>query len=836
MPFRTRTWTIFASARLLLLVALWVLPLGKPVPRPVRVGLIQSTPFENPRINGVPSGMLVDVIEEAAKREHLRVQWIDGPEGGERSLETGLVDVWPGMAWTPARAPRFHITKPFIRKDYSLVSLFSKPLRTPQQCARRRVSLVNGPLTITLAAKFLRDSDRVQTRSRYEAIAAVCRGEVEAAFSETSYFHELMMMMRPPECGRVQFSVSPVIGAAAEEGLGTLPSKAELGETLRAGIDELRADGTFMRILAHSTPVSMSENEILFKEQQDRGRSFRVAAGVSALVVLIVALLWYNRVLMLHNRRVAKAQRLTEQAHAALETSMARLSDAHQRLRFQVDRMPLACIVWDTDCSIREWNPAAETIFGWQAGEAKGRGLGELLFPQGSGETMNQIRAAVTEQGETEYLQLENVSRDGKKLVCEWISAPLRDEQGTVTGVLSLAQNITDRKRLEEELRQAHKMESIGRLAGGVAHDFNNLLTVINGYCDMLLAEAGEAPAVYESIAEIRKAGGRAASLTQQLLAFSRKQILQPKPLSLDIELREHEGMFRRIIGEDIELVLQIGAGLGRVCVDAGQIHRVVMNLLANARDAMPQGGKVTVAVSNVELTAAECIGRNGAIPGRFVVLAVTDTGSGMDQATAAQIFEPFFTTKGRATATGLGLSMVHGIVSQSGGWIEVASEVGKGTAFSIFLPWLDEFSSGKSVNGRAPEASAFPGGNETILLVEDQQNVRQLACTLLKRCGYTVLDAAGGKAAVAAAESHPHRIDLLLTDLVMPGMNGTEVAAAVRRIRPEIAVMYMSGYGADVILRHGIDAGEVPLISKPFTPTELVEGVRAALAPHRMG
>jgi PAS domain S-box-containing protein len=807
----------------LLVFGIYYLSFGSSVERVVRVGLIQSTPFENPRINGVPSGFLVDVVEEAARRKRLRVVWVDGPGGGEQSLEKGVADIWPGMAWTSARAPRFHITKPFIRRDFSLISRFSNPVRTPEQCFRKRVALVSGPLTQVLVSKHLPDSEHVLRPSRREAIIALCRGEAEATFSETSFFHELMMM-RPPECGSLHLNVSPVPGAMIEMGLGTLRSKAELGETLRDGIEQMRADGTFMQLLARTMPVSLSENAVLFQEQEDRDHWFRITAGASAMAILILILLW-------HNYRVASARRLTEQARAALESSMAQLRDTHQRLRFQVDRMPLACIVWDTGGRISEWNPAAEKIFGWPESEAKGKRLGELLFSPGSETTLDRLRRGNTEHGESEFLQVENLSKDGGKLACEWVSTPLRDEQGNVTEVLSLAQNITDRRRYEEELRQAHKMESIGRLAGGVAHDFNNLLTVMNGYCDLLLMEVDSNQSLREPISEIRKAGARAASLTQQLLAFSRKQILQASPLSLEDELREHAGMLQRLIGEDIELVLEVSEGAGKVYADAGQIHRVVMNLLANARDAMPHGGKVTLAVTNVEVSAADCKEHTGRIPGEFVLLTVTDTGVGMDRETVSYIFEPFYTTKGRATATGLGLAMVQGIVTQSGGWIEVTSEVGKGTTFSIFLPQLDEGQIGNSAESYTPAAEPANCGRETILLVEDQQSVRRMVSTVLRRSGYTVMEVAEGSAAVATAESHPHRIDLLLTDLVMPGMNGTEVASAIRRTRPETAVLYMSGYGTDVMARHGLDANEESMIAKPFTPTELLDGVRAALA-----
>jgi PAS domain S-box-containing protein len=787
----------------------------------VRVGIYRLTPFEPTRVDGRPSGLLVDLLEAAARRKKIILDWVDAPEGGERSLDSRLIDIWPGMDQTPARHARFHITKPFLRKDFCLISPYAKPIRTAREAAGHRISLVNGPITRSLAAAYLPNAERYIVRDRTHTITSVCRGEVDGGFSETSYFQMLILLSRPEECSSFHFFVSPVSGPAIQMGLASLPENAGIAETLRAGIEELRSDGEFSRILATSMPMAIGENEVLFEEQRRRIRTVQFSFGIGAAALLLIVAFWYNR-------RVSRARRLTEQANAALKGSMAQLRDAHRRLRFQVDCMPLACIVWDANLRVREWNPAAVRIFGWTAEEAHGRSLEELLLPADDSATGGAWRE-VALSGESRAIEQENVARDGRHLVCEWVVSPLRDDNGRIIGLLSLALDITDRTRLEEELRQSQKLESIGRLAGGVAHDFNNLLTVINGNSDLLLADLGPLDPVRKPLAEIRTAGERAADLTHQLLAFSRKQILSPRPLDLNQELSRHEGMLRRLLGEDIVLQVELGPDLGLVMADPGQIHRVILNLLANARDAMPDGGTVTISTANVELNSDECESRPGLEPGPYVELSVSDTGVGMDRETGQRIFEPFFTTKERATATGLGLPMVHGVVSQSGGWIEAISELGKGARFQIHLPRLA--AAPRPVEERPPQRSASPpNGAGAVLIVEDQPSVRRLAAAVLKRSGYSVLDAGSGQEAIALAERHSHPIDLVLTDLVMPGMKGPEVASALLRLHPESRILYMTGYSADASSVRTANGAAGAVLTKPFSPDDLVAGVRAAI------
>jgi signal transduction histidine kinase/ActR/RegA family two-component response regulator len=377
------------------------------------------------------------------------------------------------------------------------------------------------------------------------------------------------------------------------------------------------------------------------------------------------------------------------------------------------------------------------------------------------------------------------------------------------------------------QLEQAQKMDAIGRLAGGVAHDFNNLLTVILGRTDILLHPLKPEDPMRRGIELIQRTAGRAADLTRQLLAFSRKQVLESVVLDLNAVTSDMKDMLGRLIGEDIALLANPTPGLGRVKADRGQIEQVIMNLAVNARDAMPQGGRLIVELENVELDADYVRRHVGARPGLNVMLAVSDSGVGIPREIQAHIFEPFFTTKEQGKGTGLGLATVYGIVKQSGGYIEVDSEPGRGTTFRIYLPRVD--TTVPAVD-RATRPAAAAGGTETILLVEDEEGVRELARDILRSSGYTVLEARNGSEALLICERHQGPLDLLLTDVVMPRMSGRELAERLAPLRPDVSVLYMSGYTDDAVIRHGVLGAGTAFLQKPFTPVALIQRVRETL------
>lgn len=390
-----------------------------------------------------------------------------------------------------------------------------------------------------------------------------------------------------------------------------------------------------------------------------------------------------------------------------------------------------------------------------------------------------------------------------------------------------LAHDVTERRSLEEQLRQSQKLEAIGQLAGGIAHDFNNLLTAINGYSDLAIEGLKTEDPLRRNIEQVRKAGERAASLTRQLLAFGRKQVMQPKVLDINSLVVDLGKMLRRLVGEHIEFITLLRPEAGRINADPGQIEQVILNLVLNARDAMPRGGKLIIETANIYLDEQYAQRHLAVKRGQYVMLTVSDTGIGMDPATQASMFEPFFTTKEIGKGTGLGLSTVYGIVKQSGGDIWAYSEVDKGTTFRVYLPRV---TSDAQPYKRTTETESPGRGTETVLVVEDDEKVRRLVREVLRKHGYEVLDAANGNAALSVAESHSGAIHLLVTDVVMPQMSGREVANRLAVLRPEMKVLFMSGYTDDAVVHHGILDANTPFIQKPFATGALARKVRDVL------
>ena len=487
------------------------------------------------------------------------------------------------------------------------------------------------------------------------------------------------------------------------------------------------------------------------------------------------------------------------------------------------------------DGVIVEVNDRFTKVFGYSKDEVCGKTVAQLGVYADS--DRGRLLAELTAKGHVEDMEFQARRKNGEMGSVLVSASLLQDSGGRL--LLSVVRDITEQKRiavektkLEEQFRQAQKLESIGRLAGGVAHDFNNLLTVINGYGDLLLQEYKSGDPLRKWVVEIRQAGDRATNLTRQLLAFSRKQIVEPGPVYLRGLVAEHQGMLRRLIGEDIELVIESDPADWPVLADPGQLHQVLMNLVVNAQDAMPGGGTLTIRTANVELDETYTASHPEIAPGPYVSLLVSDTGVGIAKEIQERIFDPFFTTKAEGEGTGLGLSTVYGIVRQFGGSIAVMSEPGRGATFEVYLPRLKE---AVAAGTQAACATASASGSETVLVVEDQDTVRSLTVTVLKEHGYRVLDAAQGDDALLAAERHPGPIQLLLTDVVMPHMTGKELAERLKPLRPEIKVLYMSGYAADVIVRRELLDSGAHYLAKPFAPDALAAKVREVLGPPRL-
>jgi two-component system cell cycle sensor histidine kinase/response regulator CckA len=429
--------------------------------------------------------------------------------------------------------------------------------------------------------------------------------------------------------------------------------------------------------------------------------------------------------------------------------------------------------------------------------------------------------------------RLDNVEvrwkrKDGSAITVRLSGRVVNNPEETAEVVEIIAEDITERRVLENQFRQAQKMEAVGRLAGGVAHDFNNLLMVISGYAEVLLEHTRKNDPLYPKIEAIHQATDRATTLTRQLLAFSRKQLLELKVVDLNIIVEDIKRLLRPLIGENIELQTQLAPDLGRTRADAGQIEQVLMNLVVNSKDAMPNGGKIIIQSANARLNHEDVRREYSYIhPGLYVVLSVTDTGEGMDKETQLRIFEPFFTTKEKGKGTGLGLSTVYGIIKQSGGYVLVQSEPGQGTTFRIYLPRVED---ALELVGAAGTSLSQNGGSETVLLVEDEESVRQLVRETLESKGYKVLEADNGEAALRIVSNYSDKIDMLITDVVMPGMSGRELSARLCASRPQTKVLYLSGYTEDAIGHEGVVDPDTAFLQKPFTLQMLSRKVREVL------
>ena len=496
------------------------------------------------------------------------------------------------------------------------------------------------------------------------------------------------------------------------------------------------------------------------------------------------------------------------------------------QLKLQIERMPLGYLLCDANFRYTRWNPAAERMFGYSEPEVLGKHPFDVIVPTESQGLVAGIFDRIRAGHMNAHGECANLTKNRGTITCEWYNTPLFDEDGTFAGLLSLAQDVTDRKKLEEKLRQSQRMEAFGQLAGGVAHDFNNMLTVINGYSELLMLSLPGSDPSRKSVAEIHKAGERSAALTRQLLAFSRQQVLAPQTLDLNAVVTNSETMLRKLIGEDIEFVIRLMPGLWAVRADSGQLEQVLLNLSVNARDAMPTGGRLTIETSNVELDGEFVRTHPGSRLGSHVLATVSDTGCGMPPEVMARMFEPFFTTKDIGKGTGLGLATVFGIVNQSGGHVEVTSEVGVGTTFRVYLPQATVVAREPVERGRQDS----PPGSETILLVEDEPALRALSKRVLTACGYTVIEAVDGDEAVRVAEGSDKPIHLLVTDVVMPGVGGQVVAELVTRLHPDVRVLFVSGYTDDAVVKHGVLSEKVNFLQKPFSPVAFAVKVREVL------
>jgi two-component system, cell cycle sensor histidine kinase and response regulator CckA len=565
-------------------------------------------------------------------------------------------------------------------------------------------------------------------------------------------------------------------------------------EQVRNPIRRVIEEGKVVGLANHTVLISKSGGEI---PVDDTAAPIETAGGAVNGVILVF-------------RDVSERKKAFDLAH---------------RMAAIVEHSDDAMVAKTLDGTVTAWNRGAERLFGYSDREMIGSPISRVIPPDRLDE-MKNILHAVAQGRSFDHHETERVTKDGQRIRVSLTVSPIRDDEGRVVGASKIARDITRQRHLEDLIRQAQKMEAVGRLAGGLAHDFNNLLTVILGYAAALRTRLERESPLQTTVAEIIRAGERAASLTGQLLTFSRKQVSQPKVQDLNILIGQTRDMLERMIGEDIDLTVLLSLEPCPARVDSGQLTQILMNLAANARDAMPTGGKLTIESSTV-VRAREDLGRRGIRPaGRFVRMAVTDTGEGMDAETQSHIFEPFFTTKEEGKGTGLGLATVFGIVAQHDGWLDVYSEKNLGTTFTIHFPYAES----AETEVPAVPKEVFAARPANILLVEDQAAIRMLGEDVLSDAGHLVMSASNGRAALELVQQRGKHIDLLVTDVVMPEMSGPELADRLMKLQPGLIVLYVSGYPDHALLQRGAIEQGTAFLQKPFLPEALIAKVNELL------
>jgi two-component system cell cycle sensor histidine kinase/response regulator CckA len=702
-----------------------------------------------------------------------------------------------------------------------------------------RLARLGPAVDQALQAKRLRDEKRqideqVRRQNREltllnRIIAASAAGLEEKAILETAC-RELALALDVPHAVALIFNQQRTALVVAAEHLPQASSLA-LGMEI-----PLTGEFPLMRLVAKKEPL------VVHDARTDPGLTplCTLISQEGALSLLFLPLIVDDLVIgglclgAVEQRRFSKdnitlVKSVIDQLSGAL--ARARLDAERRRLSAASEQTADCVIITDIKGTILYVNRAFERITGYSRTEAIGQNPRMLKSGQHDAAFYRELWSALL-AGKNWRGRFVNKKKDGTLYTADASISPTRDEKGNIVNFVDVQRDITRELELEQQYLQAQKMEAIGRLAGGVAHDFNNLLTAITGYAELTLRALDERDPLHAHLIEIQRAAERASALTKQLLVFSRKQTIQPEVLNLNDLLRDIKRMLRRLIGEDIELHTSLDPELGSVKADAGQLEQIVMNLAVNARDAMPQGGRLDLETANIILGEADVLEGSGLCPGPYVRLVVSDTGVGMDEQVRLHAFEPFFTTKEAGKGTGLGLATVHGIVKQNKGDIRLYSRPGQGTRFEIYLPQVE----GDRQDSRDRPLQTLVRGTETILLVEDEDIVRELTRKALVRQGYTVLVASHPEEALHLVAQYKEPIHLLLTDVVMPGMGGPHLAARMQALRPDIRVLYVSGYADDVITHQGVLDAEVAFLPKPFSASSLSRKVHEVLNTPRKG
>jgi PAS domain S-box-containing protein len=764
-------------------------------------------PVEFADTRGEPSGISNDylkAVEQELGVTFLRVTGLSWQDSYAR-LRVWDLDMTTCVASTPERDQFWAFTKPYIRIPIVILTRADVTyIHALRELAGKKVALVDGYIAAELIPRDVPQIELVKVRRVEDGLELLRRGEVFALVDSMLVISYLLAEHR---AGDLKIAgETPYVNA---QSMAVRKDWAVLAGILDKALDAI-PESRRMGIYNRWVPV-----------RYEHGFDYRLLWQALAVfgVILAALLLWIQRLRReIHKRRVVEA---------ALAKSESLLRQAQE---------VSGVGGWELDLQSRRftWTEETARIHGVPPGQGPQDVETVLAFyaPEDRSRVGEAVRGAM-ERGEPYDLEARMVSGAGRTIWVRSVGRAERDGRG-VTRVYGSLMDITARKALEARYLQAQKMDVIGRLAGGIAHDFNNMLQVIASYTELAIAKTPEGPPVRGHLLEIRKAAARSAALTRQLLAFARKQVAAPRPVALNETVEGMLGMLRQLIGEDIALSWRPGPGLWRVKIDPAQLDQVLANLAVNARDAIRGSGTLTVSTANVALDDSFCVLHGECLPGEYVLLTVSDTGCGMTEETLSHVFEPFFTTKDVGKGTGLGTATVYGIITQNNGFTDVSSAPGAGTTFRIYLP---RYAEAAPAEGRAPGAQALPPpGTETILLVEDEPAILSLGREMLESLGYTVLLAERPGRALRVAAEHRGEIHLLITDVVMPEMSGSELEERIRALRPGARCLLISGYAADVLARRGLEENGIRLLHKPFTLEQLARAVRESLAQRSGG
>ena len=775
--------------------------------RVVRVGLYENKPKIFTNEEGQPSGIFIDILEKIALFQNWELVYVSCDWSDCLcALEEGRIDLMPDVAFSPERSRLYDFNEQPVLESWSrLYGQSGTKIEKMADLHGRQIALLEGSIQESFLKQLLNgfgyEAIYIPVNSYGEAFQFVVEGKADLAvanhFFGDYYYHEYRLTKTP-----IVFNATTLHFASG---------KGQHPDLLEAIDRQLK----YMKSEPHSSYYQALDH---WMERPPKVVFPRYLCWLMFIIGGFLALAFI--VIVLLRLQVRSRTRHLDQTQETLQNQ-------HRELEQVFETLPEALIYMDLECRIVRVNSAFVNIFQYPLEAVQGKKMALLYVNSSDYEEQVHKRYNTYAQPSYESFKVEYRRKNGEIFTGETVGSPIRNTKGEVVGMLALVRDVTEHRKLEAQLQQAQKMESVGRLAGGVAHDFNNLLAVILGYGEMLLEELDSGHPHHEPLEEIVQAAIRARDLTRQLLAFSRKQVLEVHPVDINHVVTGFERLLRRVIGEDITLKLTLASEPLSIQADTAQLEQVLLNLAINARDAMPEGGVLMIETSLVELDEVYASNKPGVVPGEYVQISMSDTGCGMDQETLAHIFEPFFSTKGQEKGTGLGLATSYGIINQHGGSIWVYSEPENGTIFKVFLPLCEE----SIASQKKPAAEPVDlKGSETILLVEDNEKVRGLAIRILKQFGYSVLAAENGWTALTILDDHPGPLHLLLTDVIMPGMNGKELYDQISARLPGLRVLYMSGYAEDVIAHQGVLEEGVQFIQKPFSVQSLATKVRAVL------